>query len=271
MKEKSVFEFRDYKAYLLSRTGPSGTRTGKRSGIASAAKCNTAYVSQVLNGSSHFSLEQAEKIGREFGHTEEETHFFLLLVQMCRAGSRDLRAYFENQIDQILEQRLNIQKRLGMRKTLLPADQSAYYSSWYCAAIHVALSVPDLRRAEQLSKYFDLPIAKVRKTLAFLVSVGLAKEKSGLFEIGETYIHLGKDSENILKHHTNWRLKALENLIKEDDIDVHYASAITISKKDAFRLKDSIIDSIRQMNKQVVESKEEEVYCFTTDFFRLGK
>jgi uncharacterized protein (TIGR02147 family) len=268
---KQIYDFNEYKAYLLYRTGPSGTRTGLRSAIAAATGCNTAYVSQVLNGSSDFSLEQAEKINHLLDHTEEETHFFLLLVQQDRAGTKYLKKYFENQIIKFKEQRLNIQKRLGVKKTLSSNDQAIYYSNWQYGAVHVALSVPELRRAENLATYFDLPVSRIKKILDFLVSVGLAKENQKGFEIGESHIHLAKESENILRHHANWRLKAIELLDRELENDIHYASVFTISKKDAFRLKDMIIENLKVMNKDIEKSKEEEVYCFTTDFFRLGK
>ena len=268
---KSIFEFQDYKAYLLNKIGKTGTRTGMRSGLASAVVCNTAYISQVLNGSSEFSLEQAEKANHYLGHTEEESHFFLLLVQYARAGTTALRKYFESQIKLIVEQRVNIQKRLGVKKNLSESDQATYYSAWHIAAIHVALSIPQLNRAEFIATYFDLPLKKVKRALEFLVSVGLAEEHSGTFSIGKTYIHLNKDSENILRHHTNWRLRAIETFDRDKVQDLHYASVVTLSKKDAFKIQDLIIENIQKMNTMIADSKEEEVYCFTSDFFILKK
>ena len=268
---KQIYDFDDYKNYLLHRTGPMGTRSGVRSGLASVTGCNTAYVSQVLNKQAHFSLEQAERINHFLDHTEEEAHFFLLLIQFSRAGTVRLKKYFEFQLIKMKEQRLNIQKRLGVRKTLSAADQATYYSNWQYGGVHVALSIPALQSPAELAKYFDLPLSKIKRILDFLVSVGLAKESSQGWEIGENHIHLSKDSENILRHHANWRLKAIELLDRELENDIHYASVVTISKKDAFKIKDMIIENLQVMNRDISRSKEEEVYCFTTDFFRLGK
>ena len=271
MDNKSVFKYRDYKDYLLARTGKAGTRTGFRSRLAVSAGCNTAYVSQVLNGGAHFSIEQAERLSDPLDHTEDEAHFFLLLVQLARAGTSPLKKYFESQVDKILDQRLNIQKRLGVKRDLSPADQAVYYSAWHYAAIHVALTIPQLNQAEALSKYFDIPLKKVRRVLEFFVSTGLASEKGGRYFPGEIYIHLSQDSENILRHHTNWRLQAINSIARDATEDVHYAAAVTLSRKDAFKVKDLIIENLKNMNKLISDSKEEEVYCFTTDFFHLAK
>lgn len=62
-KPASIFDYSDYKAFILSvdQSRPRGFRKS----LAAAIPCQTAYVSQVLNGGAHFNLEQAEAAGRE--------------------------------------------------------------------------------------------------------------------------------------------------------------------------------------------------------------
>jgi len=50
-----------------------------------------AFVSQILNEVSIFSLEQAEGLNSLLGHSADESDFFLLLVQCGRAGTHALR------------------------------------------------------------------------------------------------------------------------------------------------------------------------------------
>jgi len=268
---KLIYDYDDYKNYLFARAGGKGSRNGIRTGLALAAACNTAYISQVLYGSTHLSLEQAEKINAFLSHSEEESHYFLLLVEHARAGTAGLKKHFELQINRIKEQRLNIQKRLGIKKMLSPADQAKYYSVWYFAAIHVALSMPAMNRPEAIASYLDLPVKKVRKVLEFLISVGLAIENSGSYSIGQAHLHLGNDAECIVRHHTNWRLKALETIPDESAEAVHYASAVTLSKKDVFRIKDLLVENIKQVNQVVEQSKEETLFCYVADFFPLNR
>ncbi|MEK7395435.1 MAG: hypothetical protein AAB116_00725, partial [Candidatus Poribacteria bacterium] len=93
----SIFEYKDYKAYLkeiLNRR--SENERGIRTRLAEAIYCHNGYVSQVLNGAAHFSLEQAEAINKYLGHNKDQSSYLLLLVQHARAGTSGLKEYFKN-------------------------------------------------------------------------------------------------------------------------------------------------------------------------------
>ena len=70
---------------------------------------------------------------------------FLLLVQHARAGTHSLRAHFKRAISTAQEERLNLQKRVGVKQTLSKEDQATYYSLWYYAAVHVMTGIPSLQ------------------------------------------------------------------------------------------------------------------------------
>ena len=196
--KKEIFDFKDYKSYLnnwISQQKSNGR--GIKSAIAKAANCQTAYVSQVMNENAHFSLEQAVVISSYLNHNDEETQFFLLLVQYARAGNQALRQQLKNNMQKILEQRSNLKERVDIKKSLDPVDQATYYSSWYYAAIHVAVSIPNLRSLEALSEYFSLDTKTTIKALNFLCSVGLLQKKGNEYNQGVTRLFLGKDSPMI--------------------------------------------------------------------------
>lgn len=267
---KTLFEYSDYRPYLIESLGGTGVRNGRRNGLAQATNTNSAFVSQVLSGKAHFSLEQAQKANKFFEHSFDESHFFMLLVQYTRAGTHELKKYFKNQIESVREQRLNIQKRLGVKKRLSAEDQAQYYSTWYYAAVHVALSIAQLRKPEAMAEYLGLKVGLIKDILNFLIEVGLAKRGAdGQVVIGDTHIHLGKDSKNINRHHSNWRWKAIQNIESGNQEDLHYSSAVTISKSDANAIKDLIIENLKSINTRIIESKEEEVFVFNFDFFNI--
>ena len=87
-----LFEQTDYKAYLLAliATYPSKGRGIHRS-MAEAIRCQVAYISHVLAGDYHFSIEQAEASARFFGLSRAESEFFVLLVSHNRSGTTELR------------------------------------------------------------------------------------------------------------------------------------------------------------------------------------
>jgi uncharacterized protein (TIGR02147 family) len=267
---KSVFNFRDYKAFIEEKIASFPNKGwGIRSQLAEFMNSQTAFISQVLNGNANLSLEQAEKVNEFFDHTRDESHYFLLLVQYARAGTSTLQSYFEEQMRQILEARLVLKNRLDVKQNLSREDQAIYYSAWYYAAIHILLTIPKYRTPEAMSRYLDLPVQRIIEVLEFLASVGLAEQGQEGWKIGSTRIHLSNDSPMISKHHTNWRMKAIQALEKDRDDALHYSSCISISRENAFQIKSRLIKEIEECKQIIWDSKEEELYGLSLDFFKI--
>lgn len=268
----NLFEFADYKAYIRDwiESRPNGGR-GVKSMLAEKARCHLAYISQVLTGSSHFSLEQAESLNELLEHGEDESHFFILLVEFGRAGTAPLRKHFERQIQKILDHRLQLKNRFTDKKTLTQENQAIYYSHWAYCAVHMAVLNPSLRSASVIAKYFDLSVAKTIEILDFLASVGLVKNDGGKLSPGDVRIHVGHDSPMISKHHTNWRMQAIRSFERETPQELHYSGVISLSKEDLPRVREALVRALEDVRKVVKDSKDEAVYCYALDLFGLGR
>lgn len=267
---KDIFEFDNYKLYLRHWIAQKpGKGRGFMTKIAQALHCQSGYVSQVLSGSAHFSAEQAEALNQFLGHNYEEGHFFHLLLSRARAGTGELKKRCEIEIERVLQQRLLFKDRVDIKKSLDISDQATYYSSWYFAAIHVAVSVPELRTKEALSKYFQLDMPVINEAVDFLISVGLLKKIGDEYSQGVTRLFLGKDSPMIRKHHTNWRIRSISSLDRGLDKDLHFSSVVSLSKKDTLLLKERFMKFIEEFRAIVRESKEEDVCCINVDLFSL--
>lgn len=267
----NLFEFKDYKAYITNRLELPDMPKGSRSRLAECIHCHSAYISQVLNGGAHFSLEQADLINPFLNHTKEESHFFLLLVQYGRAGTASLKNLFQEEIEQAKDAQFNLKNRLVFKKTLSTEDQATFYSSWQYGAIHVLVSVPGCHTERGISQYLGLPLKRVSEIVHFLVQVGLLERTSDRLKIGTSHIHLGKDSPMISRHHTNWRMQAIQSLERGNDPDLHYSSVITASKDDSLKIKEIMVKAIEQIRSIVKDSKDEESYSYAMDFFGLRK
>lgn len=269
--KKDIFSYKDYKsyleAYILSQ--PKGGR-GIRIALAEYIGSPVSHVSQILNGKSHLSFEQAEGVNEFFGHTQEEAQFFFLLLQLGRAGTPALRKRLSFQIQQVLEKRLVLKDRLGI-KSLTKEDQMEFYSSWIYGATHVMLTIPEFQTKESISKYLGISLKRTSEILEFLISIGLAKQnQKGKFEVGLARIHLGSDSPLISKFHTNWRMKAVQSLDKDDvSEDLHYSSAVTVSESDFLKIKSLLVKHIEEIKAIIKDSPAEGVHCLSLDFFRL--
>src|SRR4051812_19263358 len=106
---KSVFDFNNYKAFLQHlEDHRSAVRRGFRSRLAEALACQNAYISQVLNGSANFSPEQGLKIANFLGINAGETRFFLVLIEHARAGTRELRDFYQRDLDEMRDRFLDV-------------------------------------------------------------------------------------------------------------------------------------------------------------------
>jgi uncharacterized protein (TIGR02147 family) len=267
---KSIFEYSHYRPYLRSRLEVAGAR-GSKSQIAEVMSIQATYVSQVLQDKAHLNLEQAQAANAYLDHTTQEAHFFLLLVQYDRSGTKALREYFKNQINDVLKSRMILTERLGKSQQLEEKDRSWYYSSWIPAAAHIATTIPPLRTVSALAAALKLSPEKILETLEHLESIGLVRKEGSEFHPGTVQIRLGNDSHHIIKHHTNWRLKAMQGLEQEKLNELHYSGVVSLSLGDVVKVKDQLLEAIKKNIEIIKESKEEELYCLTMDFFDLKK
>lgn len=269
MIKKTVFECKTYKTYLFHSLGGYRARTGLRTKAAEYIRCQTAYLSKVLNEDADLSLEQALLMSEFLGHDSEENDFFLLLVQKARAGSSKLTAYYEKKIQFHLEQRLNIRNRLKTQDSLSTDDQAIYYSKWYYSCLHVMVSIPSLNTKIALIDHLKLPPELVSEALDFLESRGLIVSQGGRYQIGPRHLHLASNSPYINKHHANWRSRALHSMDVPQANDLHYSVVVTLSKDDIVKLKSNIVDLIQENMKVIKDSKEETTLAIGIDFFQI--
>jgi uncharacterized protein (TIGR02147 family) len=272
MTEKNVFEFDDYKAYLLhSEQVKSAFIRGYRTRLAEAIGCNNTFISQVLNTSANFSLEQGLAVSRYLSLPPSEESYFLLLIEHARAGTEDLKDYFNKQIREKKEKFLNIKERVKNETHLNVEAQAIYYSQWYYAAVHMLVTIPEFRTPQKIAKYLRLNTALIQKTVTFLVSQNLLIEKNGELLPGSSYLHLEKNSPFIARHHSNWRLAAMDALSRDNAQEIHYSTVSTLSRKDCEHLRAHFTQVIQDYVKTVSHSKEEMMWVFNLDFFNLGE
>jgi hypothetical protein len=208
-------------------------------------------------------------VNQFFSHEPVTAEYFLLLVQKDRAGTQELKSYFQNKMNEILGKRSEIASRIPKNRTVSESDQVYYYSYWYVGAIHVALSIRELQTPTALARHFHLEDGLVREALDFLVNTGLAKFENQKFSIGPSHIHLANDSKFIHQLHSNWRLQALQSLEKRREQDLHYSVAYTLSRADVEKIRQQILQLIEQNMGVVRPSVEEVLFCNTIDFFEL--
>lgn len=267
----NVFSYRSYKAYLRAAIADKTIHGwGSKSALARALSCQTSHISQVLKGQSHFSLEQADNVNNFLDHSRDEAQFFLLLLQLERAGTQSLRDFLQTQLDQLLEKQLVLKNRVNIKRVLSGEDQATYYSAWYYAAVHILITIPGFQTKNEISGYLGLSTRRVSEILDYLVSINLAVKLGNRYRVGDARIYLGSDSSMVAKHHANWRIQAIQSLDRgSTKSDLHYSSVISLSRSDCENIKLQLVKSIEEIKARVKDSKEEELMCFSLDFFKI--
>ena len=268
--KKTIYEYLSYKLYLedLIHSKPNEGR-GIKAKLAEAIRCQTAYVSQVFNGDAQFSLEQADQINQYLGHRRDESDFFLLLVQYARAGTRSLREHFHEQITDHRERKTKPRAKSGSGEPLSTEDQVIYYSFWEYAAVHVLISLPRYRTKEAIAEYLAIPLLRTTEILDFLLSVGLAIRKGSEYQVGTARIHLDRDSPMVARHHANLRFRSIQRIDHSHKDNLHYSSAMAISREDVEKLKLMIREFIQTTKPVIRDSQEEVAQCLLIDLFPL--
>lgn len=270
MQKPSIFEYKDYKKFLIDwmDASPQGSR-GLRKKIAEIIRCQTAYITQVLSGAHHFSLEQGELLSKWLKLSSAETEYLFLLILHARAGTKTLQKHFLDQITLKREQEANLQKKVNLPTILSEKEQMIYYSSWHYAAIHICLLNPKLRTAEALQLYLKVDISIVQQALDFLLKCGLISTENGIYKVVKSMLHLELDSLLIKQHHTNWRLKTIESLSTKKSSNLHYSGIISLSHEDYEWVRDKLSQFLKETVDKVRSSDDQTTASLNFDWFEL--
>lgn len=270
MEKLSIYEFQDYKKYLLQWMGRAPNQgRGLRKQLAEAIGCQTPFITHVLGGDYHLSLEQGEACARWLGFNDTETEFFILLVIKQRAGTKGLEQIAAKQISQRRAAETVLKKRLNIKEQMSPEDQMLYYSNWYYSAIHMACLIPQLQTIESLQKYFNLSLAQIVNALEFLTEHGLIEERKSRYRVLKPVLHLEKESALMAQHHTQWRLKAMEAFLRKRNADLFYSGVISLSKDDYDWIRERLTQLLEEAIHRIKTSKDETLACLNIDWFEL--
>lgn len=133
------------------------------------------------------------------------------------------------------------------------------------------VTIPEYQKKEKMASYLNLPHHVLNEAIQFLLGAGLLTETKDGYTTGRNRIFLRGDSQNIVQHHENWRLKAIENITLSQDENIHFSSVYTLSKKDFLKIKEKLLNELEEMRAIIKPSKEEELCVFNLDFFKIHK
>jgi uncharacterized protein (TIGR02147 family) len=265
-----VFQIKEYRDYIRRRIQENRAVRGYQGKLADAAGCQKSFLSQVLNSHVQLTPDHAAGLCRFWALTEDESDYFIGLVNLERAHSPHLKAALTRQLATLRQKQEDFARRFDHAQALSGGEELVYYSSWHYSAIHIALGLPGCRTPRALSERLRLPLPQVLASLAALEGLGIVRKGTGdQWTVARNDLHLAKRSALTAVHHSNWRHKAITRLHERDEWDLNYTGVHSLSARDAERIKDLLREAIADARKIVGPSPEEELVALTCDFFRL--
>ncbi len=88
--------------------------------------------------------------------------------------------------------------------------------------------------------------------------------------MGPKVTHIDNHTPFVIRHHNNWRIKALQSLDSKSDENLHYTGPMALSKKAATEVREKIIQLIKEATKSAAKSNSETLQCLTIDWFNFN-
>jgi transcriptional regulator with XRE-family HTH domain len=268
-----VFQFEDYKRCIKSTLKLRGVSVKN---VSKNCNMRASHLSRVLNTEHHITMDQAFNLTQEFGYNEDETQFFLNLVEIGRSGDLSYIEFLKKKNSVIAKKSDDLSKRLNKKNvTLNELGQQIFYSSWIYLAVNIITSIEAYQTPAAISEKLSLPIGTVTDVLSFLEKNNLVKKQGHRFLFHGTSSHLSRNSSLINSLHSSWRLKAISK-VNETHLNsnakgnnLHFSIVQAIDEKSFISLKKEFLTIIKVYSERADKAKSEELICFNLDFFRL--
>ena len=269
-----IFEYNDYRLFLKNYIQNLPKRGhGEVSKMAAYLEITQPLMSQILSGDKSLNLEQADLLAEYLQLRDDEKEYLFILVQIERSGRVSLKKYFNAKRDKLKKKSLEISSVISPEKVLTDNERSLFYSSWMMQAIRLLTSIPEyqVQTVQKITKALGLSKRQVEDVLQFLIESGLCIKKNDRIEIGAKSTHLENTSQHLIRHHTNWRLKAIQSFENPTEEERMFTGPMTISRKDYEKIQTEILKLLSGLYKTVASSDAELLVCLNIDFFQVEK
>ncbi|MGE0631738.1 MAG: TIGR02147 family protein [Pseudobdellovibrionaceae bacterium] len=265
----SVFDFTDYREFLLAKRKEGSHLRGFQTKMANAAGCQRAYLSQVMHGHVQLTPDHGIGLAELFELNEDEREYLLNLINLERARTKLLKDWFIKRLKAQQQARQNLAKRLQANEEIQSHHEIEYYSKWYFSAIHILVGIPQFSSPKEIAIRLGLSVETVNATLTSLGKMGLVEQNGKRWDRSKQILHVAQSKPMNVINHLNWRHKAIGDIQHEPEHSLHYTAIHSLSVKDMEVLRTIFVEAIAKSRAVVGPSKDEELICLTCDLFAV--
>jgi hypothetical protein len=269
----NIFEAKNHLEFIFSALVEDKAKIprGKIAQVAKYLRCHPSYFSQILRSKSFLNHEQAIQLCQFFAMNEEESEFFINLLDRDRAGSLQVKAHFDRLLARKLKERYSLQKREPLMGKLSSEDEALFVQSINHALVHAALHLPEMYQKKQLSRFLRLPEAEVLRSLNLLKRVEVADCLKQKWRATKTNFTIGRENPLGNLAHIHWRLKTIHQLQegRRTEDHTHISSVYCIAKKDVENIRNLLLNNLVKVRREMVNSVSERMFALCLDFYPL--
>lgn len=266
---RSIFEFSDYKKYLLSIISDENYSVTE---LSKSIGCQRSYLSRVINSNLNLSSDHVFKLNQFLNLDDLQSQALYLMVEYERSGLSEYKEKLTKEITTLRNKYLDLKNKVKSKEVLINdinTYQSIYYSSWIYSAVHMITSIKEFQTITAIADHLKLNEKLVLSILQTLKEFKLVEKDNDhwIWRTGDT--HLAKEHSLNAIHQQNWMHQALVDIHSRSEDSIHYSIIQTISKEDFQLLSQKIVQWISQYSKISTPSKPEDLICFRVDFFKV--
>lgn len=267
---QSLFDYNHYTDFLKDwiKNQPKNGR-GIMKTWSELLRVEPSVLSQIISKKRKMNLDQAYELSTFLNLSEIESEYFFTLIDLENANTYKLRNHLHRKLSKIKKDSLNLSNRVKHNKKLSTEQQAQFYSSWIYSAVNLATSIGEKETPETIADRLNLSREKIIEVLNFLLECGLVKQELGVYKMGNENTFLDKSSPFLVKHHANWRMKAIQRSDLLTDEELMFTAPLSISKKDFSLVREEIVKLIARIGEVVQESESDQLAVFQTDFFLI--
>jgi uncharacterized protein (TIGR02147 family) len=259
----NIFDFEDYREFLktyLSR------QSVVRKHLLSATGISSSFLTQVLSGTKQLSSDQGYEIALYAGLTERETDYFLLLIDLGKAGSHKLQQRINGKIKQLQSDALNVSAKVSSNIQLTEEQKAIYYSNWIYSAVRNLIPTQPNLTTSDIAKKLNVPEVRAESAIQLLLDFGLINKTENGLRYQQGYTHLSSSHPLIFRHHQNWRQRAIQRMDHYNESHLHYTCPMAISRESVNQLRLHLLESIKNVN-QSLQADPDVSFCLNIDLF----
>ena len=266
-KKIDIFDFEDYKAFIdeaLDRSPVGGRGAYKR--LADALRIHPSRLSQILRGEEDLTVEHALEVAKFIQLDSVGTDFLITLVEKSRAGTQELKGYWQRKIETLKETQTLVASHITDSQILSDVAAATYYSSWHYQAARLLCDINKFQTREAIAEKLKLTLEQTDSILKFLVEEELCTKEGKRYKRTSFHTHLEKSSPFVIGHHKNWRLFHLNNADNHWKKDLHFTCPLTSNEEDAKKIHGLLLKVIAEIDEIITDSPSEDLYSLNIDF-----